>query len=197
MILPFVFLAAGILCGRFIASGAVLSHIDLWITIALSVVVFTAGIDVGAKKIIFRKLAQYRAKILLIPLGTALGSILGGLLTGFILGMPLGEAAAIASGFGYYSLTAGIITGLGGAQAGALAFSANVFREFLALLFIPMIAKLAGPYCAIAPGGCTTMDTTLGIIAHSTNEETTAIAMLHGVVLSMLVPFLVPFLYKM
>lgn len=197
MILPLVFLVIGVLCGRFVASDAVLSQTDLWITLTLSVVIFTAGIDVGAKKIIFRKLAQYRAKILLIPLGTAIGSIIGGLLLGLVLGIPIGESAAIASGFGYYSLTAGLITGLGGAQAGALAFSANVLREFLALLLIPIIAKYFGPYCAIAPGGATSMDTTLGIIARSTNEEATAIAMLHGVVLSVFVPFLVPFLYRL
>lgn len=185
----------GILFGRFIGSMEAFGGADLWITLTLSVVVFTAGADVGAKKNIFRKLAEYRAKVLLIPLGTILGSILGGSLLGAILGMPLNEAAAVSAGFGYYSLSTGILTGLGDASLGALAFAANIFRELLSFLIIPVVAKYLNPYCTVAPGGATTMDTTLGIISHCTNEEITAVAMINGVILSALVPLLVPFLY--
>lgn len=197
MIFPIVFLLLGILFGRFICPPEVLGHVDFWITLTLSVVVFAAGVDVGAKKNILRKLSQYRAKILLIPLGTVLGSILGGILLGMILGIPLNEAAAVSAGFGYYSLSTGILTGLGNAGLGALAFVSNIFRELLSFLLIPVMARYLNPYCAIAPGGATTMDTTLGIISRCTNEEVTAIAMINGIILSTLVPLLVPFLYQL
>ncbi len=197
MILPIVFLLVGIVCGRFVFSADSLSHIDLWIMLSLSVVVFTAGVDIGAKKILFQKLAQYRAKVLLIPLGTVIGSLLGGVLLGFFLDIPLNEAAAVSAGFGYYSLSAGLLTNLGGASLGALAFVTNIFREMLSFLIIPIVAKFLPPYCAIAPGGATTMDTTLGIIAHSTNEDVTIMSMINGVILSALVPLIVPFLYQL
>lgn len=197
MILPVVFLLLGILFGRFFSSPEISGNLDFWIVLTLSIVVFTAGIDVGSKKIILRKLAQYRLKVLLIPLGTIFGSLLGGALLGIILGIPLNEAAAVSAGFGYYSLSTGILTGLGDAGLGALAFVSNIFRELLALMLTPVAAKYLNPYCAIAPGGATTMDTTLGIISHCTNEEVTAIAMINGVILSALVPLLVPFLYRL
>jgi uncharacterized membrane protein YbjE (DUF340 family) len=154
-------------------------------------------VDVGTKKTIFRMLAQHREKVLLIPLGTVLGSVLAGGLLGLALGIPVNEAAAVASGLGYYSVSSGILTGLDGAGLGALAFIANVFRELLALIITPFIAKFISPYCAVTPGGATSMDTTLGIISRSTNEEVTVLAMLHGVILTVAVPILVPFLYNL
>lgn len=195
MILPIACLIAGVFLGKFLFSSGAPDGLDLLITVSLSVVVFMAGADVGAKKLILRKLAEYRAKVLLIPFGTALGTVLGGVLLGAALRMPLNEAAAVSAGFAYYSLSAGILTNLGGAGLGALAFIANVLRELLSLLVIPVIAKYINPYCAVAPGGATTMDTTLGIIARCTNEEITVMAMINGVILSALVPILVPFLY--
>lgn len=195
MIIPVIFLVAGVILGKFLFPSGAPDSLDLWITVSLSVVIVMAGMDIGAKKLILRKLAEYRAKVLLIPFGIVIGSISGGLLLGIALRMPLNEAAAISAGFAYYSLSAGILTNLGGAELGALAFIANVFRELLSFLLIPILAKRLNPYCAVAPGGATTMDTTLGVISRCTSEEITVMAMLNGVILSMLVPILVPFLY--
>jgi uncharacterized membrane protein YbjE (DUF340 family) len=171
--------------------------VDTAITVSIALVVFAAGVDVGTKKSIMTKLVEYREKVLLIPLGTVLGSVLAGGLIGLALGIPLNEAAAVASGLGYYSVSSGILTGLDGAGLGALAFIANVFRELLALIITPFVAKFISPYCAITPGGATSMDTTLGIISRSTNEEITVLAMLHGVILTVAVPILVPFIYNL
>lgn len=193
MLVPVVFLVIGVVFGRF---GMTPGNIDLWITVSLSVVIVAAGIDVGSKKEVLQKLLHYRAKVFLIPLGTIAGTLLGGILLGMLIGIPMNEAAAVSAGFGYYSLSAGIISGLGGAGLGALAFMSNIFREVLSLLIIPFAARFLGPYCAVAPGGATTMDTTLGVISSSTNEETTMLAMFNGVILSSLVPVLVPFLYR-
>lgn len=197
MMLPVVFLFLGIFCGRFALSPAAFSGIDFCVTGALSVVVFTAGVDVGAKKIVFRKLLQYRAKVLLIPLGTIVGSLLGGILLGNLLKIPPNEAAAISAGFAYYSLSSGILANLGGAGLGAFAFVANVFRELLSFILIPVIARYISPYCAIAPGGATTMDVTFCAISCCTDEETAMMAMINGIVLTTLVPMLVPFLYQL
>lgn len=197
MMLPVIFLFIGIFCGRFAFSPTMFFDIDFWVTGALSAVVFTAGIDVGAKKIVLRKLLQYRAKVLLIPLGTITGSLLGGVLLGRLLKIPPNEAAAISAGFAYYSLSSGILANLGGAGLGAFAFVANVFRELLSFVLIPIIARYISPYCAIAPGGATTMDVTFCAISCCTDEETAMMAMINGVVLTTLVPLLVPFLYQL
>jgi uncharacterized membrane protein YbjE (DUF340 family) len=189
-------LVAGVLCGRFLP-GLPTDTVDTAITVSIALVVFAAGVDVGTKKSIMAKLAEYREKVLLIPLGTVLGSMLAGGLAGLALGIPLNEAAAVASGLGYSSVSSGILTGLDGAGLGALAFIANVFRELLALIITPFVAKFISPYCAITPGGAPSMDTTLGIISRSTNEEITVLAMLHGVILTVIVPILVSFIYNL
>jgi uncharacterized membrane protein YbjE (DUF340 family) len=189
-------LLSGILCGRFIP-GIPPDAVNASINACIALVVFAAGVDAGTKKTILRLLQEHREQVLLIPLGTALGSALAGGLLGALLGIPVIEAAAVASGLGYYSVSSGILSGLGGAGLGALAFIANVFRELLALVVTPFVARYISPYCAVTPGGATSMDTTLGIISRSTNEEITVIAMLHGVILTVVVPILVPFLYNL
>lgn len=195
MILPVIFLLLGIIGGRVFFSAGSPAWVELCITISLFVVIFMAGIDIGTKKLILHKLSEYRAKVLLIPAGTILGSVCGGALLGLILRIPLNEAAAVSAGFAYYSLSAGILTNLGGGGLGALAFISNVFRELLSFLLIPLIAKYIDPYSAVAAGGATTMDTTLGVISRCTSEEITVMAMLNGIILSAIVPVLVPFLY--
>lgn len=194
--LPLIFLFLGIFCGRFGFYPDIFSDIDFWVTVSLSAVVFSAGVDVGAKKIVLRMLKQYRAKVLLIPLGTVTGSLLGGALLGGALKIPFNEAAAVSAGFAYYSLSSGILANLGGAELGAFAFVANVFRELLSFLLIPPIARYISPYCAIAPGGATTMDITFCAISCVTDEETSMMAMINGIILTTLVPVLVPFLYS-
>ena len=196
MILPIIFLLIGVVCGRLF--GFRIEDIDTWITAMLCVVVFAAGIDVGSKRIVFHKLREYHAKVLLIPLGTMIGSVGTGVLLGKILGIPMNEAAAVAAGVGYYSLSAGILAGLGGPGLGALTFVANILRELLSFALVPLLAKYIKPQLvAIAPAGATSMDTTLGIISHCTDEEVMMIAMINGVVLSAVVPVMVPMFFRL
>lgn len=193
MILSLACLLLGILAAWKLGSPNALV-VDIVIRISLGAIILCAGIDIGAKRSVLKKLSTYGSKVFLVPLAVAAGSILGGLIAAPFLGMSYNEGAALAAGFGYYSLSSGILAGLGGAELGSLAFVTNIMREVFALAFIPLLAKLHY-FCAIAAGGATSMDTTLGMISHSTDEETTLISMLNGVVLSILVPILVPLLY--
>jgi len=98
---------------------------------------------------------------------------------------------AIASGFGWYSLSAVIISKSLGADFGSIAFLANMFREVLSIVFIPLIAKYMGGFVCIAPAGATSMDTTLPIIDKYGGDEAAVVAFIHGFVLSALVPVFV------
>jgi uncharacterized membrane protein YbjE (DUF340 family) len=126
-------------------------------------------------------------------LGVALGSIAGSVLGGFVLGLPINESSAIGAGFGWYSLSA-IVLSKYSAEVGALAFITNVCREVFALVSIPYIARYIGKLEAIAPAGATAMDTSLPIISKATDANTAVISFITGVVLSTLVPILVPIL---
>jgi uncharacterized membrane protein YbjE (DUF340 family) len=185
--------AVGILSGLFIFPEAFAGRISLIIDIGLCLLLFFVGMDIGRNKEIINQIKSKGYKILLIPLGVALGSIAGSVLGGFVLGLPINESSAIGAGFGWYSLSA-IVLSKYSAEVGALAFITNVCREVFALVSIPYIARYIGKLEAIAPAGATAMDTSLPIISKATDANTAVISFITGVVLSTLVPILVPIL---
>ncbi|WP_101909912.1 lysine exporter LysO family protein [Marasmitruncus massiliensis] len=190
-------LVLGILCGGLFLSPEMTAGMDTLMSYALMILLVSVGIEVGTNKTVFRKIREYHIKILAIPLGVAVGSISGGILLGIFLGDAPNVSAAISSGFGFYSVSAVILRELGGSRLGTVAFMTNMFRELLSYLLIPLVAKYCGRYAAIAPSGATAMDTTLPAIAKSTDHETALMAVITGVVLTALVPILVPVLYNL
>ncbi len=102
------------------------------------------------------------------------------------------EGMAIASGFGWHSLSAVLLAEMKGSDIGAIAFLSNVFRESLTMLSIPFLVKIVGPYAAIAPGGATTMDVTLPIIEKYCGKRAAIVGFINGVILSTLVPIIIP-----
>lgn len=88
-------------------------------------------------------------------------SVAAAVLAGLLLAMPLKEAVAVGAGFGWYSLSGVLIAATHSVELGATAFLANVARELMAFLLIPLLVSRVGKLAAIAPGGATTMDSTL------------------------------------
>lgn len=193
---PLVCLLLGTLAGMFLLSPEMSRAMSALIEPALCLVVFFAGLDAGCGGAL-GKLRQYGGRILLLPLATAAGTIGAGLAVGGLLGLPTGEAAAVSAGFAYYSVSVGVLTELGGPWLGALALVANIIREALAFLLIPLVAKKIDPVAAISVGGATSMDTTLPVIAACSSDEVVVLAMVHGIVLTLAVPVLAPLLYKL
>lgn len=190
-------LALGAICGYFFFSPDVVAAMDTLMSYALMLLIFSVGIEVGTNKTVFRKIREYNVRILVIPFGVAVGSISGGLLMGLMLGQPPNVSGAISSGFGFYSLSAVLLREMGGSQIGTIAFITNILRELLSFLIIPVVAKYLGKYAAVAPSGATAMDTTLPVIAKATDDETALMAVISGVVLTALVPVLVPIIYNL
>lgn len=164
-------------------------------TLALVILMFSVGISVGKNKQVFSKLKVYHFKILIIPTGIVIGSLVGGGLASIILQMPIGEGLAIASGLGWYSLSGVLLTDLAGVEVGSIAFLANLFREILSFMMIPILAKTFNHYTAIAPAAATSEDTTLPILMKYTSEEVVMMAVINGVVCSSLVPLLIQLIY--
>ncbi|AKL95250.1 hypothetical protein CACET_c18020 [Clostridium aceticum] len=166
-------------------------YMGTMIDIGLCLLLFFVGIDIGKQGDLFKKIKKIGFKVLWVPFMVAIGSITGTIFGGILLKIPINQAAAIGAGFGWYSLSA-IELSKHSAELGALAFITNVSREVIAIISIPFIAKYIGKLEAIAPAGATAMDTTLPIIAKSTDGNVAMISFLTGVVLSALVPILVP-----
>ncbi len=132
---------------------------------------------------------------LLLPLLTIVGSLLGGLLFGAASSLHPGESLALSAGFGWYSLSGVLIADMGDPMLGSVAFLSNLIRELAACVTIPLLAGMKQPYGAISVGGATSMDVTLPIIEHSCGASYVPLALAHGIVLTLAVPFLVPLLY--
>lgn len=101
----------------------------------------------------------------------------------------LKELLAVASGFGYYSLSCVIITEKYNATLGAVALLSSISRELMALLLARPFAKIGGNLAPICAAGGTSMDTTLPFIVKATAPEYSVVCIYHGVVITLFVPF--------
>lgn len=172
-------------------------HITSWV---LYLLMFQVGISIGSDKKIKEILLSIKPKLLLIPLATIIGSLsLSALTALFIYKWSLTDILAVASGFGYYSLSSILITDLKSASIGAqlaaelgtIALIANIIREMIAILFSPTLYKYFGKYAPICVGGATTMDTTLPFITKACGKEVVFISIFHGIIVDFTVPIFV------
>lgn len=187
---------AGIGAGYFILPGEMLQYTDYILDIGLCLLLFFVGIDIGKNKGVLEKIKKIGFRVLLVPVMIIIGSIFGSIIAGFILGMPVNEAGAVGAGLGWYSLSSMMLVTYS-SKLSALAFISNVTREIIALLTIPFISKYIGHIESIAPAGATSMDTSLPLIAKSTNPQTAIIAFISGVIVSTSVPLLVSVIIKL
>ncbi|SHH97655.1 lysine exporter LysO family protein [Clostridium grantii] len=186
---------SGAITGYFFLPESIALHLDAISSISLYVLIFLVGIDVASNKSLIKDLKKLGFKIVLIPMSIIFGSLIGGYFTSLILKLPINTGLAIASGFGWYSLSGVLLTNLCNAEVGTIAFLTNVFRELIAVITIPILATKLNFFTAIAPAGATSMDTTLPLISNSTNSEIAVISFINGAILSTLVPILVTFFF--
>ncbi len=181
----------GILAGIWLIPTGWITYTDLIMDIGLCMLLLLVGIDIGKQKGILTEIKKLGKSLVIIPVLIGLGSLFGGLVAGWILGMPMNEGSAIGAGFGWYSLSAVILTDYSN-ELSAMAFLTNVIRELMAIALIPLLAKYVNYEVCVAPAGATAMDTTLPIITKYTDARIGVLAFVSGVILSTAVPILVP-----
>jgi len=190
LLLIILALGLGGLSGFFIP-GLWFNYLDQAVIYALALLLLGIGLDLGRDPRLIKNIFRAGGKNLLLPLWIALGSIVGAVLTGFLIGLAGFEAAAVGAGFGWYSLSAVIISGVYNVELGTLAFLTNISREVLAILTLPLVAKILGQGATIAPGGATSMDVTLPLIKKVAGNRYVLPAFISGATLSLMVPLLV------
>ena len=119
-------------------------------------------------------------------------SSLGGIINAFILDLPLKTGLAMASGFGWYSLSGILLTESYGPVIGSAAFFNDLARELLAIMLIPGLVRRSRS-TALGLCGATSMDFTLPVLQRSGGVEIVPAAIVHGFILSLLVPILMAF----
>jgi uncharacterized membrane protein YbjE (DUF340 family) len=159
------------------------------------VLLLLVGLGMGLDPQFFTYLRHVNLRMLLVPIGGAMGSLLGAGLVALVLpGLSVRDGAAVGAGMGYYSLSSILIGQVRGAELGVVALISNILREVSTLLLAPLLVRVGGKLAPIASAGATSSDTTLPVIQRYTDSATTLIAVVNGLVLTLLVPILVTFL---
>lgn len=161
---------------------------------ALSLLMLFVGINIGSDFKILKNIRAVNPRFLLLPIVTIVGTLIGCTIYYFIFPVrELTDYLAIGSGFGYYSLSSIFITEYRGIELGTLALLANILREIITLLLAPLLVRHFGKLAIISSGGATTMDTTLPVIVNFSGRDFVILALFHGFVVDLAVPFLVTF----
>lgn len=183
----------GIFCGLLLKSSFLLNSVDIFIKLGLCLLLFFVGIDIGNYKNLAKSLRKIKKKVIFLPIITILGSIFGGFITASFLSLSFPETIAISSGMGWYSFSAIELAKID-ANLGAIAFLSNIFRELLAILLIPFIAKYLGGYEAISCAGAPAMDSLLPFINRNTPANMAIVSFYSGLIITLVIPILLPFL---
>lgn len=129
---------------------------------------------------------------MIIAVVVALSSLVGGAINALLLGLPLQTGLAMASGFGWYSLSGILLTESFGPVIGSAAFFNDLARELIAIMLIPGLVRRSRS-TALGLCGATSMDFTLPVLQRSGGLELVPAAIVHGFILSLLVPLLMAF----
>lgn len=158
----------------------------------LYILLFLVGVSVGVDTRLIKSLVGFDFRIVLVPLTTIVGTAIGvSFVFLFTRDYSFTELQAVGAGYGYYSLSSIVIAEKHSETLGVVALLSNIIREITTLLFAPVLALFFGKIAPICSGGATSMDTTLPIVTRVSGREYALISLFHGVVLTVLVPFLV------
>ncbi len=193
----FISVLLGIGVGYFFLPYTISSSMGIIIDIGLMILLFFVGMDIGKQKDVFGKIKKMGLRILLVPIAIIIGSVVGSILAGFLIKMPINEAGAVGAGLGWYTLSSTMLLADGYVELSALAFLSNVFREIIALITIPLIARYVGKLESVSTAGATAMDTSLPVISRATDPQTTIIAFITGVICTAAVPIILPIILNL
>jgi uncharacterized membrane protein YbjE (DUF340 family) len=186
-------LAIGILVGfSGLVPGMVSGNMDTVLMALLCLLLFIIGIDLSQNRNIVTEIRRIGSRLLFIPLLIAAGSIAGALMISLVIGLTPSYGMAIGAGFGWYSLSSALLAPISGGEIGIMALLTNIFREILSIVLLPFVVHYLGKTAAVAPGGATTMDTTLPFVVKYAGSEMSILSFVSGVILSLMVVFLVP-----
>ncbi len=165
------------------------------ILLYLSLVLLYTGVGftIGGNKRVLLYMKVLGFRVVFLSLGILLGSVSSGLIWGYLLPIPLSTSLMASSGMSYYSLTGAFMTQVYGIEAGTYGFMVNVMREFFTVLLLPLLIRISLG-SAIASGAAGNMDTMLMPITKFVGKDLSLVTLITGVILTILVPFLLPIL---
>lgn len=152
---------------------------------------FLVGIQLRNSGMTLRQIILNR-RGMVIALVVVASSMVAGVINAFLLGLPIKTGLAMASGFGWYSLSGILLTDAYGPVIGSATFFNDLARELLAIMLIPGLVRRSRS-TALGLCGATSMDFTLPVLQRSGGVEMVPPAIVHGFILSLLVPLMMAF----
>lgn len=198
-------LAAGMLAGFFLTKDyspiedAAESFVEVSGTVLLIILytlLFFVGIEIGLEGTVVKKFRMVGWRIFLFPIGVIGGTLIVMVIMSMFIDYSVTETLAVGSGFGWFSL-APILIAEYSVEVSALSLLYCVMRDVLGFIFIPVIAKTIGFVETIAPPGASAMDVSLPIVERATNADIAVYSFVSGVIVSLMVPVLVPLFIAM
>ena len=171
--------------------------IGLCIKIGLCSLLVFVGVDLGLDVKVVENFKKVGLRVLVFPAVAVVFTLVGAALSAPLTGLDVRESLAVGAGFGWYSLAPGIIMDAGLVTASAVSFLHNVLRELLSILFIPLVAEKIGYIETTGMPGAAAMDVCLPIVEKSTRSEIAVYSFVSGVILSALVPVMVPLMLSL
>lgn len=172
----------------------------------LYVLMLLLGINLGSNSNLKAYFLSLNLKTLLVPLATVGGTLLFSAIGGFLLSRWTSfDCMAVGSGFAYYSLSSILITDIKSAsigvqlatELGTIALLANIFREMTALIGAPLFRKYFGKLAPISAAGIGSSDISLAAIARYSGQEAVPVAIVHGILINISMPFFVSLFCRM
>lgn len=152
---------------------------------------FLVGIQLRNSGMTLRQILLNR-RGMLIALVVVASSMVAGVINAFLLGLPIKTGLAMASGFGWYSLSGILLTDAYGPVIGSATFFNDLARELIAIMLIPGMVRRSRS-TALGLCGATSMDFTLPVLQRSGGVEMVPPAIVHGFILSLLVSLMMAF----
>lgn len=179
----------GLILGRFFDLENLPIALDNVIKALLMLLILLVGMSLShagmtLKEVLVNKRGVQMSFIFCTSVG--IGGVIFALLTPEV---GIMQGLAMVSGYGWYSLSGIIMTDAYGAVWGSVALLNDLLREFVALIFIPLLIKRY-PSTAVGLGGVTTMDFTLPIIQSSGGNQIVPLAMSFGFIVNIISPIL-------
>lgn len=158
-------------------------------TYALMLLVFLVAVQLRGSGITLRQILINKRGVQT-AIWFSISSLIGGIVFAALQQeVTINQALALASGFGWYSLSGIMITETYGPVWGTVALLNDLSREFFALFTIPFIMRRF-PCTAIGIGGATSLDFTLPVIRASGGLEAVPVAISFGFITNILPPIL-------
>jgi len=152
---------------------------------------FLIGIQLRNNAMTLKQIVLNR-RGMIVAIVVVASSMVAGVINAVILDLPLKTGLAMASGFGWYSLSGILLTESFGPVIGSAAFFNDLARELIAIMLIPGLVRRSRS-TALGLCGATSMDFTLPVLQRSGGLELVPAAIVHGFILSLLVPVLMAF----